>query len=74
MLIMGRACREVRQTMEESRSMRIVCRPSNDALPGGGGREQVKGLQDEGLVARGQRGDLGAVSKRVTATGSAAKF
>jgi hypothetical protein len=32
MLIMGSANREVRQTMELSRSMRIVCRPSKEAL------------------------------------------
>jgi hypothetical protein len=32
MLIMGSAWREVRHTMELSRSMRIVCRPSKEAL------------------------------------------
>lgn len=38
MLIMGSAKREVRHTMDESRSMRIVWRPSNDAL-----RRQAEG-------------------------------
>lgn len=38
MLIMGRAYWDVLQTMEESRSMRIVCRPSNEALRAGARR------------------------------------
>ncbi len=48
MFIMGRAYWDVLQTMEESRSMRIVCRPSNEALHAGARRGGRQGLAPPG--------------------------
>lgn len=47
MFIIGSAYWEVRQTMDESRSMRIVCRPSNEALRAAAGRPAGRGPRQQ---------------------------